>query len=86
GPGRRVFDIKLQNRVVQSSFDVMKMAHTTNQAIIEVFRVVPVKGNLIIELAPRSKISDIDQAPLINFVEVIREDSGNHYAGERGSK
>ena len=76
-PGRRVFDIRLQNRVVQSNFDVMPMADETNQAIIRVFRSVPVNGKLIIELVPKAERPQIDQAPIINFVEVIREDSGN---------
>ena len=76
-PGRRVFDIKLQNRVVQSSFDVMQMADKTNHAITKVFRAIPVKGNLIIELVPKAEERHIDQAPIINFFEVIREDSGN---------
>ena len=77
-PGRRVFDIKIQDRVVQSNFDVMQMADKTNQAIIKVFRAVPVKGNLIVELVPKTEDRPINHAPIINFVEVVREDSSNH--------
>ena len=76
-PGRQVFDIKLQDRVVQSSFDVSGAVEKTNQAVVKVFKAVAVKGNLIIELVPVAKGFSIDQAPIINFVEVVREDSDN---------
>ena len=75
--GRRVFDIKLQNRVVQSNFDVMQTTQKTNQASIKVFRAVRVKSNLVIELVPKAKTLRIDQAPIINSIEVAREDSGS---------
>jgi hypothetical protein len=76
--GRRVFDIKLQNRVVQSNFDAAETVDNTNQPVIKTFKAVPVKGNLIIELAQAATTCSIDRAPIINFVEAIREDSDSH--------
>ena len=77
-PGRRVFDIKLQNRVVQSKFDVAGTADGTNRAVIKEFKAIAVKDNLIIELVPVAKERSIDRTSILNFVEVVREDSDSH--------
>ena len=51
--------------------------YKANRAVIKVFKAVAVKSNLIIELVPAEKECSIDRAPIINFVEVVRENAGN---------
>lgn len=50
------------------------LAGKTNQAIVRDFKAVAVKGNLKIELVPAAGEYSVEQAPVINFVEVVRED------------
>ncbi|MBL7044308.1 MAG: hypothetical protein ISR77_37125 [Pirellulaceae bacterium] len=75
---QRMFDVKLLDRVVESDCDVMQAAQMPDRASIEEFRSVLVQGDLLIELVPKAEMPDIDRVPIFNFVEVIREDPGNH--------
>ncbi|MBN1348893.1 PQQ-binding-like beta-propeller repeat protein [candidate division KSB1 bacterium] len=72
--GERVFDIKLQDAVVLENFDILKVAGVQNRSVIKEFNGIPVNNSLRLELV--SQVSDpaVAQAPLINFIEVIRED------------
>ncbi|MBM3333256.1 DNRLRE domain-containing protein, partial [Candidatus Sumerlaeota bacterium] len=81
--GQRVFDIKLQGKVVQKDFDVVAEAGGKNKAVTKEFKGIGVKDNLIIELVPKasqpspppaSRISlPASHLPLLNSLEVIRE-------------
>ena len=86
--GQRVFDIKLQDQVVLKNFDILKTAGKSNKAIVKEFKGVRVGAGvrqkdrktgtlenvLVVELVPKSANPQINQAPVINFIEVIRAD------------
>jgi outer membrane protein assembly factor BamB len=71
--GERVFDIKLQGRMVLGSFDVVKEAGSSHRAVMREFRGVQISRNLEIELAPRDGTgSSMNRAPVLCGVEVLR--------------
>jgi len=66
--GQRVFDVKLQGKVVLDKFDVVKAAGAANTAVVKEFTDIAVNDALSIELVP--KVS----APVLNGFEIIRQD------------
>ena len=74
--GERLFDVKLQDSVVLKNFDIFKTAGKANKAVVKEFKGIPVENALALELVSKSPDPDIKEAPIINFVEVIREDTG----------
>lgn len=73
-PGQRVFDIKLQDEVVAKDFDIVREAGAPQKAVIREFKGVRVTGGLAIELIPGIKSPTKAQAPLINGIEILREE------------
>lgn len=85
-PGQRVFDVKLGDKVVLRNFDILRTAGKSNKAVVKKFKGVRVKNNLVLELVPKSvnpqaglglaepRRANLDRAPIINFIEVIKED------------
>ena len=73
--GQRVFDIKLQDKVVLEGFDILETAGKANRAVVKEFKGVTVKSALILELLPKSANPQMNQAPVINFIEVIKQDT-----------
>lgn len=71
--GRRVFDIKLQGRVVSEGFDIIEAAGRANRAVVKEFKGIEAGESLALELVPKSSDPQANQAPVINFIEVIRE-------------
>jgi len=71
--GQRIFDIKLQGRLVLKNFDIATAAGRANKAIVKEFKGIRVENILALELVPKSTNPAINQAPIINFIEVIRE-------------
>ena len=49
-PGSRIFDIKLQGKVVSPKFDVLKTTGGSGKVTVQEFEGVDVEGNLTIEL------------------------------------
>ena len=74
--GQRVFDIKLQDKMVLESFDILEAAGKANRAVVKEFKGVRAESALVLELLPKSANPQMNQAPVINFIEVIREDAG----------
>ncbi len=72
--GRRVFDIKLQDKVVLESFDILATAGYANRAVVKEFKGIRAGSAMVLELLAKSANPNPDQAPIINFIEVIRED------------
>ncbi|MBA7563979.1 hypothetical protein ES708_05641 [subsurface metagenome] len=72
---RRMFDIKIQDNIVLEKLDVLKEAGDINRAIIKEFKGIDVEDILSIELIPETFINEVSKAPVINFIEVIREDT-----------
>ena len=66
--GRRVFDVKVQDRTVISRLDIVAASGGANRALTKEFRGIVVRGSLTVELVPvRGK------APLICSLEVLRQ-------------
>ncbi|MCK5462151.1 MAG: PQQ-binding-like beta-propeller repeat protein, partial [Bacteroidales bacterium] len=72
---RRKFDIKIQDDIVLENLDVVKEAGGVNQALIREFDGISVEDILSLELIPESTNPELSQAPVINFIEIIREDT-----------
>ncbi len=72
--GQRVFDVKLQGKVVLGHFDIMEAAGQTGKAVIKEFKGISATDVLILELVPESANPNSDRAPLINYIEITRED------------
>ena len=51
----------------------LRKAGGTETAIIKEFKGINVEKNLVVELVPGSENPGINDAPLINFIEIIRE-------------
>ena len=73
--GQRIFDIKLQNNIVLEKCDIKQFSGSLNQAVIKEFKHISVDNDLLLELIPRTSSSNKDEAPILNFIEVIREDT-----------
>jgi len=73
-PARRVFDIKLQDRVVLKGFDIAQAAGGVGKAIVKEFKGIPVASRLKLELVATATGATAAQAPLINCMEAVRED------------
>jgi outer membrane protein assembly factor BamB len=69
--GQRVFDVKLQGNTVLKDFDILRETGAPNKALIKEFK-VEVKGSLTIELVPDTLNLTMAQAPIINFIEIIK--------------
>ena len=72
-PGKRVFDIKLQGKVVAEGFDVFKEAGGKNRALVKEFTGVDVNDTLTIEFVPRTTGSEPERLPILQGIEVERE-------------
>jgi len=79
-PGERVFDLKLQDRVVLENFDVAEVTDASNKPLVKEFSNIEVTDTLVFEFVPKTGISagqglkvDVDHAPIINFIEVMQE-------------
>jgi outer membrane protein assembly factor BamB len=71
--GQRVFNIGLQGKEELANFDIRAAAGSEKGAVIKEFRNIEVASYLTIELSPHGKDPGIDSAPLLNFIEVLRE-------------
>jgi outer membrane protein assembly factor BamB len=72
--GQRVFSIGLQGNKELAEFDIKAASGTEQGAVIKEFRNIPVAERLTIELLPRSENPGFDNAPLLNFIDILRED------------
>ena len=73
-PGSRVFDVKIQGDTKLSRFDIMGTAGRARKAVIEEFEGIEARDLLLVELVPRAGDLSDGTAPLLNFMQVIRED------------
>ena len=72
-PAQRIFDIKLQDKVVLKNFDILKEATKPNKAVIKEFKGITVNNTLTLELLSTSANPDSSNAPIINFIEIAIE-------------
>jgi len=71
--GWRVFDIELQGSTVLEDFDILAAAGSPHTAVIKEFNGIRVRDALTLKLVSNSPDPDMQQAPLVNFIEIIRE-------------
>jgi outer membrane protein assembly factor BamB len=72
-PGTRVFDVKLQGRMVLEGIDIAAAAGSRVALVREVAGVA-VTHDLAVELVPRAEKPTSEQMPLLSALEVARED------------
>jgi len=74
-PGQRVFDIKLQDKIVAKNFDLVAKAGGAQRAFMVEFTNIPVTGDLVLELVSSQEAPAASQQPLLNGLEVLRTDA-----------
>ncbi|MCK5462971.1 MAG: hypothetical protein KAI95_08130, partial [Bacteroidales bacterium] len=72
--GKRVFEIRLQGEIVLEDFDIRKEAGSTDNVVIKEFTGINVKNLLMLNLVSEKADPTSDEAPIINFIEIVRED------------
>ena len=72
-PGARVFDIKLQGKVVAEGFDVAAAAGGQSKAVVKEFQGVECDGKLTIELVAKAAKPEAHQLPILQGVDIERE-------------
>jgi outer membrane protein assembly factor BamB len=72
--GQRIFDIKLQDNVVLEGFDIVAAAGAVNKAVVKEFTGIKAQKALVLELLAKTANPEASQAPIINCIEVIKED------------
>ena len=75
GPGQRVFSIKIQDKKRLDDFDIIAEAGAPNTAVVKEFKGVKVETGLRLEFVPRKGELSDNQWPVINGIEVVREDT-----------
>ena len=73
-PGCRVFDIKIQDKVMLEDFDLLADPEIVNRTLVKSFNNISVTNKLTIELIPAEDHPNALESPLLNFIEAIRED------------
>jgi outer membrane protein assembly factor BamB len=71
-PGKRVFDIRLQNRTVLKDFDIAEEAGGANVAVVKEFTGLDVTRALDIKLVPKIAAGGADTEPVLNAIELVR--------------
>ncbi len=71
-PGQRIFDIKLQGKVVAKDCDITQWAQGAGKAVIRDFGDIAVTDSLVLELVPKAASPTAATAPIVNFIEVSR--------------
>jgi len=72
--GQRVFTVKLQGEPVLKNFDIVKEAGGVNKALTKEFTGIQVKEGLQIDFECAKKDAGPLETPIINGIEMIRED------------
>jgi hypothetical protein len=60
---------------VLEDFDILATAGGPNRAVVKEFKGIEAGSVMILELLAKTAKPNMDQAPIINFIEVIKEDS-----------
>ena len=71
--GQRVFDVKLNGKVLLKDFDIVKEAGKTDRAVWKETTLEP-DGDLVIEFVAAEPKPSLDQMPLLSAVEIIRKE------------
>jgi len=74
--GQRVFDVKLQGKVVLEDFDVVRAAGGRRRAVVKQFDGILAARALTLELVPKKEPLTPATAPIISAIEVLSTDEG----------
>lgn len=85
-PESRVFDVKINGATVLAGFDIVEAAGAAGSAVIKEFVGIRVEEKVVLEFASRQGSSVDEEAPLVNFIEIVRDDLDNLPAVARGSE
>jgi hypothetical protein len=73
-PGQRVFDVKLQDRVVLEDFDIAAAAGGKHRAVVRRFEGILATRAVTLELLPASDETTSLSAPTICGIEILAAD------------
>lgn len=74
-PGQRVFDVKIQGKIVLKNLDVVKEAGGPNRGLVREFKNISVNDELKIEFVPGDgKKITASTAPVLCGLEVVQQD------------
>ncbi|MDP6526694.1 MAG: malectin domain-containing carbohydrate-binding protein, partial [Kiritimatiellia bacterium] len=76
-PGKRVFDVKLQGKVVLKDFDIVAEAGAGNTAVVKEFKGIMALHEIKIELVSGVKDMKGTAAPIISGMQVLAEQPGS---------
>ena len=71
--GKRVFDIKIQDKVVTEKFDIFQQAGGKNRAVVKEFTGIDADTELAVEFVSRIAKPTPDQLPALQGIEIERE-------------
>ena len=71
--GKRVFDVKIQGKVVAEGFDVFQQAAGKNRPLVKEFTGIDADDELTVEFVPGNPNPTPDQLPILQGIEVRRE-------------
>jgi outer membrane protein assembly factor BamB len=71
--GQRVFDIKIQDKLVAKDVNIFQEAGGRNKPLIKEFRGIDASEQLTIELVPKAANPEPSQMPILQGIEVVRE-------------
>ena len=71
--GKRVFDIKVQDKVVAKDFDVFQQAGAKNRAVVKEFKGIDADTELTVEFVSTVANPAPDQLPVLQGIEIERE-------------
>jgi len=64
-PGRRVFDVAVQGKIVLEGLDIAREAGGKNRALVKEFKDVEASEQIVIELTQRGQPSDASELPVL---------------------
>lgn len=68
--GDRIFDIKLQGKVIEKDFDIMKASGGRYTALMKEYKNIATEGTIQIEFVPHDAAG---HQPALNGLEIIKE-------------
>ena len=71
-PDQRVFDVKLQGKLVAEKLDVVARASATNRAYVLEEHEIPVTRELVIELVPGIDQPAVKALPILCGIEMLQ--------------
>jgi outer membrane protein assembly factor BamB len=72
-PGERVFDVKVQGKLVLKDFDIAKEAGGGNRALVKVIKDVSATRAVLVEFVPKAKTPDAKTVPILSGIEIRSE-------------